>query len=190
VRRPPTILTKDEVLELFRTVGDTKRYFTPARMQLLLGFLYRHGLRISEALALEVEDLDFDRHLVFVRNGKGGKQRTVGFDRTVRMWALEFLRRYKVQTGRIFFTRYGRPWRKRSAYNSLRKIARRTSITKRVYPHAFRHTYAWELAMEQVSMPVIQKLLGHTNLQVTSIYLAHVAPELLVQTTENREWAI
>lgn len=178
------------MLELFRTVGDARRYFTPARMRLLLGFLYRHGLRISEALALEVEDLDFDRRLVFVRNGKGGKSRTVGFDRTVRMWAQEFMARCHIETGRLFFTRYGRPWRKRSAYNSLRKLARRTSIRKRVYPHAFRHTYAWELAMEQTPMPVIQKLLGHANLQVTSVYLAHVAPELVVQTTEDRTWAI
>jgi integrase len=61
-------------------------------------------------------------------------------------------------------------------------------VTKRAHAHALRHTFAVELAREGVPMPLIQQLLGHSSLAVTSVYLASLSPEEALDAVRNREW--
>ena len=71
----------------------------------------------------------------------------------------------------------------------LPRLARKAGIEKRVHAHGLRHTHAAELAQEGIPVNVIQQQLGHANLAVTSIYLAHIAPQQLIDTMKERKWA-
>lgn len=70
----------------------------------------------------------------------------------------------------------------------LLRLARRTGIEKRVHPHGLRHTMAYELLMEGVPIPVIQRQLGHASLQTTDIYLSHIAPKEVIEFMTARSW--
>ncbi|MEA3511794.1 MAG: site-specific integrase, partial [Actinomycetota bacterium] len=76
-----------------------------------------------------------------------------------------------------------------SLRQSLRTLARRAGIQKRVHPHGFRHTHAYELMMEGIPMPIIQRQLGHVSLATTDRYLAHIAPKQVIETMAKREWS-
>jgi site-specific recombinase XerD len=70
----------------------------------------------------------------------------------------------------------------------LPKLAQQAGIGKRVHPHGFRHTHAYELMMEGIEIPIIQRQLGHVSLATTSIYLNHIAPRQVIETMRKREW--
>ena len=61
---------------------------------------------------------------------------------------------------------------------------------KRVHPHGLRHTHAYEVMMEGVPVPIIQRQLGHTSLATTSRYLDHIAPKDVVEAMQRREWEV
>ena len=71
----------------------------------------------------------------------------------------------------------------------LPQYAERAGIAKRVHPHGFRHTHAYELAMEKVEMPIIQRQLGHSSLATTDRYLNHIAPRQVIDTIGKRNWS-
>ena len=186
--RAPTILTPDEVREIFKAIRKPDVNYSPGRIRLMLGFLYRHGLRVNEACHLKLEDIDLARNAMFVAHGKGGKVRTLGLDPVVKEWLVKWVDRLGITQGRIFMTAEGRPWHRTKVNPAITNLVRRTTITKRVHPHCFRHTFAYELAMKGTPMPLIQKMMGHASLETTSIYLDHVAPELIIKTMEERTW--
>jgi site-specific recombinase XerD len=66
---------------------------------------------------------------------------------------------------------------------------RTVGIEKRVHPHGLRHTMAYELLMEGVPIPIIQRQLGHTSLQMTDTYLSHIAPKQALEVMSGRNWA-
>ena len=70
----------------------------------------------------------------------------------------------------------------------LLRVAPRAGIEKRVHPHALRHSHAAELARERLPVNLIQAQLGHSSLATTSRYLAHIAPEDLIEAMQRREW--
>ncbi len=72
----------------------------------------------------------------------------------------------------------------------LRRLAAKAHISKRVHPHALRHSHAAELAIEGVPVNLIQKQLGHANLAVTSRYLDHIAPRDVIDRLRQREWSM
>lgn len=72
----------------------------------------------------------------------------------------------------------------------LPRLAGKAGIDKRVHPHGLRHTMAFELMMEGVPVPVIQRQLGHASLATTDRYLAHLAPKDVVEAMQRREWDI
>lgn len=72
----------------------------------------------------------------------------------------------------------------------LLRCARRTGIRKRVHPHGLRHTMAYELLMEGVPIPVIQRQLGHASLQTTDTYLSHIAPKQVLEFMTARNWDV
>lgn len=71
----------------------------------------------------------------------------------------------------------------------LPRLARRAGIAKRVHPHGLRHTHAYELMMENIPMPIIQRQLGHASLATTDTYLSHIAPKQVIDAITSREWA-
>ena len=170
-RRLPTVLAPEELRRLFDVARDP-------RHKALLMTLYGAGLRLSEALALKLADIDSRRMLIHVRLGKGTGG---GKDRMVKLSAqlLNALRDYwRLRHPKNWlFPRASdpdRPMEDGTAYRAVVRAAQRAGITKRVSPHTLRHSYATHLLDAGTDLRTIQLLLGHGNLKTTTIYL-HVS---------------
>ncbi len=182
---PPTV---EEIVAVMRSVGD-RSY--GERLRALIVLLWRAGLRISEALALQESDLDRARGAVLVRRGKGGKRREVGMDR----WAWEQLDpwlelRQRLPIGSLLCVIHG-PTR-RPAVGGVGRAKTSTSRSpgrgcqRRFAPHQLRHAHAVEMAHEGVPLVVIQRQLGHANLGITSIYLQGIDSSEIISTVHGR----
>jgi integrase/recombinase XerD len=194
---PAEVLTPDEIMRLIAACA--RRGPSGLRNRALIVLLWRCGLRIGEALALAPKDVDPDRGAVTVLHGKGNKRRTVGVDPTalaiVQRW-LECRAALGVPRSAPLFCTIahdelgppGRPLRSAYVRMMLKRLRDRAGIEKRVHPHGFRHTHAFELAMEGVPMHVIQRQLGHSNLATTARYLDHLAPAQVIEATRGRAW--
>jgi integrase len=164
---PPTVA---EIVAVMRAAGDGRH---GRRLRGLIVVLWRAGLRIHEALALNESDLDHRRGALLVRRGKGGRRREVGMDE----WAWEHLQpwidvRLEFPVGPLFCvingpTR-GRAWSPAAARADLRRTAAAAGVRRRFAPHQLRHAHAVEMAHEGVPLIVIQRQLGHSNLGITS----------------------
>ena len=188
---PVEILTPDEVRMLAAECSTTSSY--GIRDRALIVMLYRTGLRISEALALRPKDINFEIGSVTVLHGKGNRMRTVGIDPGANPHIEAWLERrdtLNVPTGApLFCTMKGTPMSAARVSQLFHELAHRAGIEKRVHPHGFRHTHAYELMMEGVPMPIIQQQLGHVSLATTDRYLSHIAPKQVIETMGRREWS-
>ena len=167
---PPTV---EEIVAVMSAVGDRS---DGHRLRALVVLLWRAGLRISEALALQESDLGRARGAVLVRRGKGGTRREVGMDR----WAWDQLDpwleiRRELPIGALLRVIHGptagRRWEASAARKQLHHAARAAGVRRRFAPHQLRHAHAVEMAHEGVPVVLIQRQLGHANLGITSIYL-------------------
>jgi integrase len=140
-RYPPDPPTVVEVVRLLNGCPDTP---SGHRLRALINLLWRTGLRISEALALEESDLDPVKGSIVIRRGKGGKRRTIGMD----PWGWDQLRpwleeRHHYPTGPVFCVlegpTAGRVWGSSQVRWELHRLARAVGIRKRIHPHGFRH---------------------------------------------------
>ena len=189
-RRPPEVLTEAEVVALIRACST--RAPTGVRNRALIAVLWRSGLRISEALSLELRDLDLEAGSIRVRHGKGDRSRTVGVDEQTSALLARWLdRRRTLSPGArspIFCTLRGGRIDSSYVRRLLPRLACKAGIERRVHAHGLRHTYAAELAREGTAINVIRDALGHTSLAVTDRYLRDVAPTHVINTMRARRW--
>jgi integrase/recombinase XerD len=177
-RRLPKSLTIDEVLALLAAAGGDSPSEGPLtlRNRALLEFLYSTGARISEAVGLDVDDIDTHARSVLLR-GKGGKQRLVPVGRP----AVEALQAYLVRgrpelarrgrsTPSMFLNARGGRLSRQSAWQVLQDAAERAGITSKVSPHTLRHSFATHLLDGGADVRVVQELLGHASVTTTQIY--------------------
>lgn len=191
-RFPAEPLTPDEIKRLLRACSQ--RAPTGLRNRALLVTLYRGGLRLSEALSLQVKDFDIENCAIRILCGKGGTSRLIGLD----IGALAIIEFWIVRratlglTGRspVFCTLHGEPLKTAYVCALLPRLARKVGILRRVHAHALRHTHAFELAAEGVPINLIQMQLGHASLETTDRYIRHIHPASLVQTMRVREWRL
>ncbi len=184
---PAEPLSSGEVRALLN--GCSPRCPTGLRNRALLVVLWRAGLRISEALDLESRDLDGE--VVRVRNGKGGRSRTVGMDpeawAVLQTWMLT-RDKLKISGSKVFCTLKGQPMKTAYVRTLLPRLARKAGIAKRVHPHGLRHTYAFGLASEGFDLRDIQVALGHSSLGTTGTYISHLNPVDLLKQLASRQW--
>jgi len=189
-RRPPEVLTEPEAIALIKACST--RAPTGVRNRALIAVLWRSGLRISEALQLELRDVDLQAGSLRVRHGKGDKSRTVGVDeQTAALLARWIDRRRKLSPGArapVFCTLAGGRIDPSYVRHLLPRLAARAGLDRRVHAHGLRHTYASELARERTPINVIRDALGHTSLAVTDRYLRDVAPMHVIDTIRARRW--
>jgi len=189
-RRPPEVLTETEAIALIKACSG--RAPTGVRNRALIAVLWRSGLRISEALALELRDVDLQAGTLRVRHGKGDKSRTVGVDeQTAALLARWLDRRRKLSPGArapVFCTLAGGRVDTSYVRHLLPRLAAKAGLDRRVHAHGLRHTYASELAREGTAINVIRDALGHTSLAVTDRYLRDVAPMHVIDTIRARRW--
>jgi integrase/recombinase XerD len=176
-RRPktlPTVLSRAEVQRLLDAVP-------PGPYRLLFRLAYAAGLRISEVTHLRRRDLDFARHVLLVRQGKGRKDRLVPLPQTL-LADLTTVARLRRPDDFLFPGRHGRGSLHVSATQRyFRRIVRACGITSHVTPHTLRHSYATHLLEAGTDLLTIQKLLGHRSLSTTTGYL-HVSTAHLRST--------
>ena len=202
-RRLPKSLSVDEVLALLDGAGGDAPTDGPLtlRNRAMLELLYSTGARISEAVGLDVDDVDTQARSVLLR-GKGGKQRLVPVGRP----AIAALDAYLVRGrpdlarrgrgigsspgrstpapgGAIFLNARGGRLSRQSAWQVLQDAAERAGISAAVSPHTLRHSFATHLLDGGADVRVVQELLGHASVTTTQIYT-------LVTVTALREvWA-
>jgi site-specific recombinase XerD len=173
-RRHPVVLSPEEVVRLLNAMANLK-HRTVAMV------LYGAGLRISEALALELRDIDGDRDVITVRHGKGDRDRQVPLSGVLLTTLRTYWRAYRPEPF-LFPGKDGQgPMGKGTIQKAIRTARVRASIAKPVTPHVLRHTYATHLLEAGTDLRVIQILLGHGSLKTTQRYL-HVATERVRST--------
>lgn len=185
-RYPAEVLTESEVESLIKACSN--RAPTGIRNRALVAVLWRCGLRITEALDLYPKDVDLSAGTIRVLRGKGNKARTVGIGETASAHLSRWLDgRSKLGINgrnRVFCTLDGEPIKAPYVRALLPRLARKAGIEKRVHAHGLRHTHAATLAASNIPLNVIQAQLGHSNVATTSRYLAHVAPQQVIDAVK------
>jgi site-specific recombinase XerD len=159
----PVVLDQEEVRRL---IGMLR--CPTVRMCAMM--MYSCGLRISEALGLQVADIDGKRMVVIVRAGKGNKDRHIPLPRRTLQLLRDYWRTYRPRTC-LLVTKDGRPLADHRVRYFLKKALKQSGIRKRVSCHTLRHSYATNLMEQGVDVRVIQGLLGHRSLKTTTLYL-------------------
>lgn len=162
----PTVLSKDEVKHM---IDDTEN----PKHKCMLSLLYGAGLRVGELVRLNMGDVDFDRGLIHIVNGKGKKDRYTLLPESIRQ-TLETQKRLKKPTEFLFTSPRGGRLTEATVQHVVSQSAKRSKITKNVTPHTLRHSFATHLLESRTDIRYIQELLGHAKLQTTQIY-THVA---------------
>lgn len=146
------------------------------RDRALLEVLYGTGARISEAVGLDVDDLDLSSGTVLLR-GKGGKERIVPVGRFAREAVEAYLTRARpdlVAAGKgtpaLFLNARGGRLSRQSAWTVIVRSAERAGVTAEVSPHTMRHSFATHLLEGGADVRVVQELLGHASVTTTQVY--------------------
>ena len=176
--RLPKAITVDEVTRLIEAAGGGESEDSPARLRdrALLEVLYATGARISEAVGLDVDDIDLDRGAVRLF-GKGSKERVVpvgGYARAaVEAWLVRG-RPVLAAKGKagpaLFLNLRGSRFSRQSAWTIITTAAERAKIRGEVSPHTLRHSFATHLLEGGADVRVVQELLGHASVTTTQIY--------------------
>ncbi|HYC52165.1 MAG TPA: site-specific tyrosine recombinase XerD [Gemmatimonadaceae bacterium] len=182
-RTLPEVLTVDEVQTLLAApTMDDPLYF---RDRAMLELAYGAGLRVSEWIGIGVRDTLFDEGLVRVF-GKGSKERLVPIGRGAIGALAIYVRELRPTLergsgkGRLFLNARGQPLSRMGAWKILQKYVQRAGITKRVFPHTLRHSFATHLLEGGADLRAVQEMLGHADISTTQIY-THVDREYLRQ---------
>jgi integrase/recombinase XerD len=160
----PDVLSGSEVARLIEHAPSGKH-----RAIFLL--LYGAGLRISEALHLRPADIDSKRNVIHIRAAKNRHDRIVPLPAVLLDALRAYWKEYRPAGGWLFPGNAGRATMTRAAVHiAIRKAARAAGITKRVYPHLLRHTFATHLVETGTDLRTVQILLGHRSLESTERY--------------------
>lgn len=163
----PDVLSKAEIKSILDATGPDIRLYC------MFSLLYSAGLRISELIDLKPGDINVSRSLIRVRQGKGKKDRYTLLSKPLVKKLTEYTKLYKPQEW--MFERYkGEPFTESIVSKKLKEAAKEAGITKRVYPHLLRHSFATHLIEQGTDLKVVKELLGHNQLKTTERYV-HIA---------------
>lgn len=177
----PNMLTKDEVNRLLHAASGSKE--RELRNRTMIEFLYATGLRVSELVGLNVDQVDIK--LGFVRViGKGNKERLVPINKT----SLHYLSRYMEVREKnkfknpgekgLFLSKLGKKMSRIEFWRQLKNYAKKAGITKTMTPHVLRHSFASHMLAGGADLRFVQEMLGHASITTTQIY-THVDKERL-----------
>ena len=180
----PKALTVDEVERLLEYPDRSDRL--GARDAALLEFLYATGARVTEAVTVDLHDIDLETHTVML-TGKGNKQRLVPLGSFAIAAVLAYLpfrlelRRPGADPGRLFLNARGNPLSRQGVWGIVRKAAAGAGISSdRISPHVLRHSAATHMVEGGADLRTVQEMLGHANISTTQIY-TRVSPRHLYE---------
>ncbi len=166
--RRKNYLSENEVDRLIAAAKKRGRY--PVRDGLLILMAYRHDLRISEALKLNVSDLDLERHRVWIERSKG----SLSTEHPIAGDELRAIKKYladrKSAAPQLFITERGTPMSRQNAYDLISKAGEAAGLSH-VHPHMLRHSCGYHMASEGVDFRTAQDFLGHTDPKHTAAYM-------------------
>lgn len=168
-RALPTVLSREEVTRMLNATTSIKH-------QAILSVAYGAGLRASEVTKLKIRDIDSERMLLRVECGKGGRHRNAMLAQDLLFLLREWWKVGRQQgvmhpDGWLFpGMHYLKPICYRQVHRIAAEAAHTAGITKRVGPHTLRHSFATHLLEDGVDIRIIQVLLGHAQLQTTTLY--------------------
>lgn len=164
-KKLPVILTRDEVQKIFDYAPNLK-----ARAILMI--IYSSGLRLSEATHLKIPDIDSTRMQVFVRQGKGKKDRYTILSEKALICLRQYYLMYKPSDWLFYPLRHKKyPVSNRSIQEYFGLSSAAAGITKKVSVHSLRHAFASHMLENETDLFSIMTLLGHSSLRTTQIYL-------------------
>lgn len=162
-KKLPVVLSQQEVRDLLRATE-------PRRDRMVLATMYATGLRVSEAVRLAVPDIDSQRMVVRVVQGKGNKQRQVPLSQRLleelRAWWSEHRNPVWLFPGQ----RGDLPMHVNCVQKAFQRAASRIRLVKQASTHTLRHTFATELMEAGTDLVTVQRILGHNDLSTTAIY--------------------
>lgn len=173
-RRLPQIPSTEKIAALLGSLTNLKH-------RAILMTLYSGGLRVSEAVHLKVSDIDSQRMVLRIEQGKGRKDRYVMLSPRLLKALREYWNAYHPRTWLFPGRPSDKPMAQRSLCRIVKKAQQAADLPGRFYPHLLRHSFATHLLENGTHICVIQKLLGHRSLKSTQIY-AQVAQNFLQET--------
>jgi integrase/recombinase XerD len=167
-----------------------ERGATDARDRAVLEVLYGAGLRAGELCRLTPDDVDLLARLLYVRLGKGNKDRIVPFGERVKTAVLAYLRECRPSKGGpLFLSKRGRPLTRGTLEDLVWMASKRAGLARLASPHRLRHSFATHLLRNGADIRHIQLLMGHASLSSTQVYLGIDAKDLarMIEASHPRE---
>lgn len=168
-RSLPNVFSEKEVERLFTAVHNLKH-------QTILLLIYSAGLRIGECIRMRKVDLDFDRNTVFIKAGKGKKDRISVLSKRIKQQLLRYLEVYKPNYW-LFEGQSEGPYSATSIQKVFRRAVDRADVNPFSTVHTLRHSFATHLLERGVDLRSIQELLGHSSSETTQIY-THITSKM------------
>lgn len=181
----PQFLTVAEVNAILR---ECQAVPFPKRNTAIIEVLYGCGLRVSELVGLNINDIEFTEG--FLRCfGKGSKERWVPIGKCALVALESYLREERAVLAKdreqaIFLNRHGRRLSRISVWKLVKHLVRSAGIEKEVSPHTLRHSFATHLLDNGANLRIVQELLGHANIVTTQIY-THLSREQLYRVFQQ-----
>ena len=162
-------MTFEEVKRLIDGVSNIKH-------KLIIKMLYGCGLRVSEVINLKKSDLNFDESLIHIRLAKGRKDRFVKIPDSIK----EELENYSKfgESEVLFLSQRGGKLSTSTIQKIIKNFSKKAGLKKNISPHTLRHSFATHLLETGIDLKIIQKLLGHSDIRTTQIYL-HISNQLI-----------
>ncbi|MFC1855261.1 tyrosine recombinase XerC [Thermodesulfobacteriota bacterium] len=183
----PAHLDVDEIFAFIDGIkGDD---FLSLRNRALFELIYASGLRASEALGLNIQDIDLSSQIVRVL-GKGNKQREIPFGGSAKASMVKYLNKREGQFPKnsnekaLFLSKSGKRYGSRDLRSLVKKYRLLTGIKKQFSPHSIRHSFATHMLGEGADLRTVQELLGHENLSTTQKY-THLSIEKLMEVYDK-----
>lgn len=180
----PDFLSFDEIKSMLKVFPDTGKDALVFRNRTLLEVMYACGLRVSEAANLRTDNILSDQAILRV-TGKGDKERIIPIGRKALKLLEKFVKDIRPQLlvsstePRVFLSKNGRPLDRERIWAIVKEAATRAGISKNIYPHTLRHSFASHLLENGADLRIIQEMLGHADISTTQIY-THVDQKRLL----------
>lgn len=160
----PQVLSQTEVKQVLGSIHNDKH-------QMLLKLIYSAGLRLNEATHLKVTDINSQRMTIYVRSGKGDRDRYTILSKIVLIDLREYWKRYRPRIWLFPGRDAEKPIGDSSIQKAFQRAREKASIRKEVTVHTLRHSFATHLLEQGVNLFTIKELLGHKSIKATLIYL-------------------
>lgn len=161
-KKLPIVLSRPEIKKILEQIINLKH-------RLIVGIIYACGLRVSEVVNLKIKDVDFERKMLTIRQGKGKKDRVTLLPTSL-ISQLKPIIEMNSANDYLFSSNRGGKLTTRSVQSVFQKALKKSKIKKAASCHSLRHSFATHLLENGVDIRYIQELLGHSNLKTTQIY--------------------